>query len=262
MTCTVVERSYALPDPLRNLPAPTKPALAAPMDPVGHTKAAPDYCPGATGAKQPSETQSRPCDVGGNGSAYANLAWILHPGLYPHGLFVSNGATAYLLPGIYWIGGGGVDVGGGGSIISIAVPGDANVNPVLGTWGGGVMMYNSKLPAIAGGPFTLNSNGAVMKLRPLNVPTTDANVIYNDIVIFQDRTLTTAVTLNGAASSTQVLGIIYVPGGQVKLNGNGGTLITDQIIANTFDINGNGGTIKVLRGTGVDAVIVAAGLVD
>jgi hypothetical protein len=48
----------------------------------------------------------------------------------------------------------------------------------------------------------------------------------------------------------------------VKLNGNGGTLITDQIIANTFDINGNGGTIKVLRGTGVDAVIVAAGLVD
>ncbi len=34
------------------------------------------------------------------------------------------------------------------------------------------------------------------------------------------------------------MGIIYVPGAQVKLNGNGGTLITDQIIADTFDING------------------------
>jgi len=36
----------------------------------------------------------------------------------------------------------------------------------------------------------------------------------------------------------------------------------DQVIADTFDINGNGGTIQILRGTGVDAVIVAAGLVE
>jgi putative Flp pilus-assembly TadE/G-like protein len=262
MTCTVVEGSYALPDPLRNLPAPVMPALAAPMDPVGHTTAPPDYCPGVTGSKAPSVTQPRACDVGGNGSAYANLTWILHPGLYPHGLAVSNGAKAYLLPGIYWIGGGGVDVGGGGSIVSIATPSDANVNPTLATWGGGVMFYNSKLPAAAGGPFTLNSSGAVMKLRPLNLPTTDPNHIYNSIVIFQDRTVATSVTLNGSASSTQVLGIVYVPAGQIKLNGNGGTLIVDQIIADTYDINGNGGTIKVMRGTGIDAVIVAAGLVD
>jgi putative Flp pilus-assembly TadE/G-like protein len=262
MTCTVVEGSYALPDPLRNLPAPNKPALAAAMDPVGHTKAPPDYCPGVTGSKAPSETQPKACDVGGNGSSYANLAWILHPGLYPHGLAVSNGAKAYLLPGIYWIGGGGVDVGGGGSIVSIATPGDANVNPSLATWGGGVMFYNSKLPTSPGGAWTLNSNGAVMKLRPLDLPTTDPDHIYNTIVIFQDRTVTTSVTMNGSASSTQVLGIIYVPGGQIKLNGNGGTLIVDQIIADTFDINGNGGTIKVMRGTGIDAVIVAAGLVD
>jgi hypothetical protein len=175
---------------------------------------------------------------------------------------VSNGAKAYLLPGIYWIGGGGVDVGGGGSIVSIATPGDANVNPSLATWGGGVMFYNSKLPTSPGGAWTLNSNGAVMKLRPLDLPTTDPDHIYNTIVIFQDRTVTTSVTMNGSASSTQVLGIIYVPGGQIKLNGNGGTLIVDQIIADTFDINGNGGTIKVMRGTGIDAVIVAAGLVD
>ena len=31
MTCTLAEDSFALPDPLRNLPAPPKPALAAPM---------------------------------------------------------------------------------------------------------------------------------------------------------------------------------------------------------------------------------------
>ena len=262
MTCTKAGGSFALPDPLRNLPAPAKPAFAAQMEPVGHSKAPPDYCPGATGSKAPSETQPKPCDVGGNGSAYANLAWILHPGLYPHGLFVSNGATAHLLPGIYWIGGGGVDVGGGGSIISIAVPADASTIPGSSIWGGGVMIYNSKLPAIAGDGFTLNTSGATMKLLPLNVSTSDPNAIYNSIVIFQDRTVAEPVTLNGSSSFTEVMGIIYAPAAQVKLLGNGGTLITDQVIADTYDIKGDGGTIKVMRGAGVDAIIVAAGLVD
>jgi len=271
MTCTEAEGSFALPDPLRNLAAPAQPALAPAMVPVGHTQPSPSRCPGATGGGTPIETQTQPCDVGGNGAAYNGLSWILYPGLYPAGLDVSNDATAYLMPGIYWIGGGGVDIGGGGSMISIAVPSDAKT--VLSSAPcatallpadlcGGVMIYNSKLPTSPGGPFILNSNSATMKLASLDVATTDPDRIYQDIAIYQDRTLTTSVTLNGSTSSTIVEGIIYVPGGQVKLNGNGGTLIVDQIIANTLDINGNGGTIKVLRGKGVDAVIVAAGLVD
>jgi hypothetical protein len=271
MTCTVAENSFALPDPLRNLDAPAKPALAAAMVPVGHTKAPPSRCPGATGGGTPSEAQTQPCDVGGNGSGYANLSWILYPGLYPAGLDVSNGATAYLMPGIYWIGGGGVDVGGNASVVTIATESQATPAvssstcaqaTTLETLCGGVLIYNSKTSASAGGPFILNSNGATMKLASFDVPLSDPNHIYQDIVIFQDRELTESVTLNGSASMTMVEGIIYVPGGQVKLNGNGGTLVVDQIIANTFDINGNGGTIKVLRGKGVDAVIVAAGLVD
>ena len=59
-----------------------------------------------------------------------------------------------------------------------------------------------------------------------------------------------------------MLGIIYTPAAQVKLLGNGGTLIVDQVIADTYDIRGDGGTIRVMRGTGVDAVLVAAGLVE
>jgi hypothetical protein len=262
MTCDKAENSFALPDPLRNLAAPAKPALAAAMTQVGHTKAPPDFCPGATGSKAPTETQIKTCDVGGNGSAYANLAWVLSPGLYPHGLTVTNGAKAYLLPGIYWIGGGGMRVSGGGTIMTVATAAGANVNPAAATWGGGVMFYNSKLPASPGDAIDLNGSGAVMKLKPLSVATTSPDAIYNGIVLFQDRTVTTSVTLNGSASTTNVEGIIYVPGAQVKLNGNGGTLVVDQIIANTFDITGNSGTIKVMHGIGVDAHIVAAGLVD
>lgn len=271
MTCTVAQNSFALPDPLRNLPAPAKPALAAAMTPIGHSKAPPDHCPGANGSKAPVETQTKPCDVGGNGSAYADLAWLLRPGLYPAGLSVSNGATAYLLPGIYWIGGGGLDVGGGGSIVTVGVPADATV-PVssapcatattAAALCGGVMIYNSKLPTSAGGPVSLNSSGARMKLAALDLPSADPSAIYNGIVFFQDRTVSTAMTLNGSSSYTLVEGIIYTPAGQVKLNGNGGTLVVDQIIASTYDINGNGGTIMVMRETGVDAVIVAAGLVE
>jgi hypothetical protein len=274
MTCTKVEGSFALPDPLRNLAAPVKPALAPAMQFVGPgtaPSAPPKNCPGRTDGFKPNETSPALCDLGSPSGTYSGLAWILYPGLYPGGLKIDANTTAYLMPGIYWIGGGGLDVRTGGSIITIGAPADAMV-PVsaapcanattTAALCGGVMIYNSTLPGAPGGPILLNSDAATMKLAALDLPTTDPNSIYNSIVIFQDRTVTTSVTLNGSSSSTVVEGIIYVPGGQVKLNGNGGTLIVDQIIADTFDINGNGGTIKVLRGTGVDAVIVAAGLVD
>jgi hypothetical protein len=258
MTCARAENSFALPDPLRDLPAPTKPSLALPMIPIGHSKTPPDYCPGATGSKAPSLTQPKVCDIGGNGSAYNGLKWLLKPGLYPHGLAVTNDAIAYLMPGVYWIGGGGLHLSGGGAAISVASQADATA----GIWGGGVLIYNSVLPTIPGDSIDMNGSGATMELKPLNIVSTDPYAIYNHMVIFQDRAVTTPVTLNGSASSTTVQGIIYVPAGQVKLNGNGGTLVVDQIIADTYDINGNGGTIKVLRDTGIDAVIVAAGLVE
>jgi hypothetical protein len=274
MDCTVAENSFALPDPLRNLAGPAKPALAPAMQFVGPgtaPSAPPKYCPGRTDAYAPNEASPNMCVLGSPSGTYSGLSWVLYPGLYPGGLGVNADTTAYLMPGIYWIGGGGVDVGGNASIVTIGTETDAKADVTTApcaqattTAGlcGGVMIYNSTLPGAPGGPFILNSSGAVMKLAALDLPTTDPNHIYNSIVIFQDRTVTTSVTLNGSSSSTVVEGIIYVPGGQVKLNGNGGTLIVDQIIADTFDINGNGGTIMVLRNTGVDAVIVAAGLVD
>lgn len=273
ITCSIAENSFALPDPLRNLPDPVKPGLAAPMVFAGTGTAPPipANCPG--GSPAPSEGSPQKCRIPAGGSS-ANVPWILYPGLYPGGLQVDKGRTAYLMPGIYWIGGGGVDVGGGGSIITIGTETDATPDPMTNpcatattTAGlcGGVLLFNSTLPAAAGGPFVLNTGGAIMKLATLNLPSGDPNAIYNNITIFQDRTMTNPLTINGSASSmggTIVEGIVYVPGAQIKLNGNGGTLILDQVIADTYDIKGDNGTIQVIRGTGVDAVIVAAGLVD
>jgi hypothetical protein len=274
VTCTKEQNSFALPDPLRNLAAPDKPGLAPAMQFVGPgTEPAdqPRHCPGRDGGLAPSEASPSMCVLGSPSGTYSDLAWILFPGLYPGGLSVNADTTAYLMPGIYWLGGGGLDVGGGGSIVTIGTETDAQADVsmapcALVTTGptacGGVMFYNSKLPASAGGPFILNSNAATMKLAALELPSTDPNAIYNDIVIFQDRTVTTPLTLNGSSSITIVEGIVYVPAAQIKLLGNGGTLLLDQVIADTYDIRGDGGTIRVMRDKGVDAVITAAGLVD
>ena len=261
MTCTVAENSFALPDPLRNLPAPVKPPLAAPMLYAGTAipaPAIPKNCPGGTPA--PNEASPTICKIPASGGP-STVPWILYPGLYPGGLKIDAGRIAYLMPGIYWIGGGGLDVGGNATTFTIAAEADAKPTVAASTWGGGVLIYNSKLPASADGPIILNSSAATMKLKPLDVPDTDPRAIYNDIVIFQDRTVIKPVTLNGSSSGVVAQGIIYVPGGQVKLNGNGGSLTVDQVIADTFDISGSG-SIKVLHGTGVDAIIVAAGLVE
>jgi hypothetical protein len=262
MTCTPAPNSFMLPDPLRFLSYPDKPALPTQvMDPVGHTHAYPDYCPGATPAsKEPSESNPRTCDLAPTGG-FRDLAWILYPGLYPGGIEVDQGVTAYLMPGIYWIGGGGLKITTGGSVISIATQADATPDPADATWGGGVMFFNSTLPNEAAGPFVQDGSSATMKLKKFHVDEPDPLAIYNDIVIFQDRSVTETVTLNGSASTTEVEGIIYVPEGQVKLNGNGGTLIVDQIIADNYLIDGTG-EIQVLKRTGVDAIITGVGLVD
>jgi len=56
--------------------------------------------------------------------------------------------------------------------------------------------------------------------------------------------------------------MVYVPSGDVKLNGNGGSLTVGQIIANTYKIDGGGGTIEVTDDDLYKAIIVAAGLVE
>jgi len=258
MTCTKAPNSFALPDPLRKLTAPDKPSEVAPSPEYVGAAPEPDIpknCPG--GAQAPTELIPKLCKLAPTGG-YADTKWILYPGLYPGGIEVNNGTTAYLMPGIYWIGGGGFRTTTGGSVMSIAAEADA----ASATWGGGVMIYNSKLPTAAAGDISLGGSSATLKLKALDEAITPLAADYNGIVIFQDRTVTQTVKLNAAASTATVEGVIYVPAGEMMLNGNGGTLIVDQIIAYKYLIDGGGGTIKLMANTGLDAVIIAAGLVD
>lgn len=276
MTCAPDEFSFALPDPLLELEAPPKPAVAAPMkewDPVAGTvndnpPNVPDYCPGAVSPKAPSEASPQLCTLGQGGSQ-ALREWILSPGLYPGGLELKGGVTAYLLPGIYWIGGGGFATSNDASVIS--VESEADLTPAVCTvgttppcvGGGGVLIYNSTLPGSPAGPVALGGGGATLKLQPFDYPFGDTTI---ELVLFQDRTVSLAgydITLNGSsAQAAEVRGIIYAPAGDVRVNGSSSVFTMDQVIANTFLIDGSGGTVNVLRETGVDAEISAIGLVE
>lgn len=273
MNCAPAEYSFALPDPLRNLPAPDKPPLAPSLKEyaggvVNPTPPSiPKDCPGATGVNAPSEDNPDTC-VLGLGGAQAGRMWVLSPGLYPGGIELKGGVTAYLLPGIYWIGGGGFRASDG-SLIS--VESETDLNPAVCTigatppctGGGGVLIYNTSLPNEPAGPISLGGSGVQLHLQPYQYPFGDSTI---DLVIFQDRNVSLTgddVTLNGSSSqAAAVRGIVYVPAGDVKVNGSDSVFTMDQVIANTFKINGSGGTINVLRETGVDAEISAVGLVE
>jgi hypothetical protein len=277
LNCTPEEFSFALPDPLATLPAPVKPTTATPTlrevvaGVVITPTSIPDYCPGAAGSKAPSEATPRLCRLGNGGASERGRQWILSPGLYPGGIELSNQVTAFLLPGVYWLGGGGFQTAGDASVISVNSETDrAAAVCVTGatppcTGGGGILIYNSTLPGAGGvaGKILLGGGGATLNLQPYDYPFGSTTI---DLVIFQDRTVSLGgddVTLNGStATATSVRGIIYLPLGDVKINGSTSDFSMDQVIANTFSINGSGGTINILREVGVDAVITAVGLVQ
>jgi hypothetical protein len=164
-----------------------------------------------------------------------------------------------MMPGIYWIGGGGLNVQRGTIITVQTAPTTVAGAPTSAA--GGVLIYNSRLTSSPGGTISQNATYANVQLKPIQDPSS----IYRNIVIFQDRTLDITgydVTLNGSSSGIHVEGMVYVPSGDVRLNGNGGTLTVGQIIANTYMIDGGHGTIQVTEDDLYKAIIVAAGLVD
>jgi hypothetical protein len=260
LDCVRVPDSYSYPDPLRGLSAPSVPGMPADMVEVSATgKNVPDGCPGS-GPKEATPTAPATCRFGGS---YAGSIWRVFPGYYPGGLDFGKG-TFLLEPGIYYMGGGGFRAAGG-AVRSV----DAGTT----SFGGGVLIYNSEAAAfhadcaagIATGAkcldaIVLNGGVAEVSLKPLS-----SGSAWDGIVIFQDRNLSLGgdeVTINGGSSTMEVAGTIYVPSGDVKVNGSTGTLILDQVIASTYLIDGKGGTIDVRYRSGVTAKIRGAGLVE
>ena len=140
---------------------------------------------------------------------------LLQPGVYQGGINISGNGSVQLAPGVYIMQGGGFQVSGTGSVS-----------------GTGVMIFNTG--GASAGPIGFSGNGTVNLTAP-----TDG--VYRGVSIFQDRSLSLAVTLTGNAT-TQISGTVYAAGAAVVISGNG-TSTTNTLggayVAGTVQISGS-----------------------
>ena len=245
--CVVTEGAVPIPDPFAGLSPPPIPmdgggVIVYPpaVVKVSGGGSIPSGCPGS--ASPASHTSPRLCSFNTNGTT-----WRLFPGYYPGGLEFKKG-NIYFEPGIYYIGGGGVDMNSSGAFVTSVEPGGT-------TLGGGVMFFNTDSP---GSPSDMHLNGgnADLRLHPMETGP------YAGIVLFQDRDFCEPILLNGGSSALEVRGTIYAACAQVRANGNGAGIMTDQIIADTFDFMGNGGGVNVLYDSDFLPTLSLAGLIE
>lgn len=255
--CEVIESAPWVPDPFELTPEPptppTQPTPAMehlrppdPTQPFDEGLLPPDGCPGSD-APATTADPGKGCQFSSS-SAYDDEFWLVHPGIYPGGLKLNSG-TFYLLPGVYYIEGGGIDLGGGGVTIK-SVEADG-ITP-----GGGVLIYNTEGPNSPAGAVNLNGRDADIYLEPYE------GSPWDGFVVFQDRTVAEDIEINGSDSEMSVRGTIYAKLGHVKINGSAGVLTLDQIIADTFYVSGGGGTIDANLERDFVPSLTIAGLVE
>jgi hypothetical protein len=142
--------------------------------------------------------------------------YTLQPGVYSGGISLSGPSpgTVTLMPGIYYMQGGGFSISGGLNVI-----------------GSGVMIYNA--PVHNSESVSLSGNASLT----LSPPTSGT---YKGIAIFQARSATAGVDVTGNGSMN-LTGTVYAAGATVTLTGNGGSnVMGSQIIADSMTVTGNG----------------------
>jgi hypothetical protein len=119
-----------------------------------------------------------------------------------------------MLPGIYYMDGGGFSYTGQGTLTAY-----------------NVMIYNA--PQSNSDVIDISGQGAV-NLTPPN------SGLYAGISIFQERSSTNTVSISGLGNM-YVTGTFYTAGGMLKVTGNGsGNVIGAQYISNLLNLGGNG----------------------
>ena len=170
------------PDPLRNIPQPTKASL-------------PDQ---SSGPKH-----------------YSNGNRVISPGVYHGGITITGQANVTMLPGIYYMDGGGFSFSGQGNLLA-----------------NGVMIYNA--PSGSSDTISLSgSNGGSVTMTP---PTSGT---YKGMTLFQERTATQVMNISGNGGF-YVTGTFYTANSLMNVTGNGDAHIGSQYISRYLDLNGTG----------------------
>jgi putative Flp pilus-assembly TadE/G-like protein len=147
---------------------------------------------------------------------FSNGSHTLSPGVYHGGITIGGQASATLLPGIYYMDGGGFQMSGQGNL-----------------YAAGVMIFNAPKSSSDVITITGSSSGSVY----LTPPTTG---IYQGLTLFQDRESTNTLTVSGSGNM-YVTGTFYAADALMKVSGGGASQIGSQFISRLLEINGNGG---------------------
>lgn len=241
-------------DPLAFLSAPTIGSASVPNPPTdmvvtgahAGTNKAPNGCPGGT-------TTSTAASPSGCVIQYNRVKEVvIYPGVYWGGLKIkeaSHDLTVYMMPGIYYMAGGGFEVSGQVRLQSIESFTNVAglILPSVDT--GGVLIYNGEGPncsTIAGQCIgdidfqgTTGGNSSIA-LYPYDGPT------YTNMLMFQARSASSQPTVKISGNSTMALhGTIYLPKADFEYTGNGvGEILNAQVICDEFKVTG-GGSLQV-----------------
>ncbi|MCI0675711.1 MAG: hypothetical protein L0Y42_08050 [Phycisphaerales bacterium] len=156
------------------------------------------------------------------GSLSLNSNTTVQPGYYSGGISISGGNITFL-PGVYVLDGIGLKVTNNSTTL--------NAQYVL-------------LHFRGTGKLTIDGGAAVHVTAPTSGP-------YSGMSIFYDRASTKPATLSGD-SGVSVDGVIYLPGGKLKVTGSGSAagdapMIGSFVIADMVEVNGIG---EIIIGSG------------
>jgi len=142
---------------------------------------------------------------------------IISPGVYTGGISVSGQGSLTMLPGIYYMDGGGFSFSGSGSL-----------------YAAGVMIFNDPKSNSDNISITGSGNGGSITLSP---PTSG---LYTGISLFQERSATNTMSISGNGS-TSMTGTFYTAHGTLNVTGNGAQdVLGSQYISYDLVVGGNG----------------------
>lgn len=183
----------------------------------------------------------------------------LEPGVYHGGIELRSSAKAYLHPGIYFIQGGGLQLGAQSELYSIMASVTTTTSAAWATncpkTSCGVMIYNSGTASGTGAMDQVRvAAGAVVKVRAYNpdaVSGIQKNETYRNLLIWQDKSpIPTStypqpeVRLTGGGA-VDIGGTVYAPSAKVHMGGSSGGSggdsidLTLQFISWDLELSGN-----------------------
>jgi len=146
---------------------------------------------------------------------FSNGNHTLSPGVYHGGITISGKGSATMLPGIYYMDGGGFSMSGQGTL-----------------YAAGVMIFNAPKSNSDSVSIT-GSDGGTVYMTP---PTTG---IYQGLTVFQERNATPTLSISGGGNF-YVTGTFYAANALMNVSGGGSGHVGSQFISRYLDINGNG----------------------